>query len=339
MKTDNFDHKCSGRFHNVPKVELHLHLEGAIPPAALWRLIQKYGSADVKSLDEVQERFVFTNFEHFINTWIWKNTFIREYEDFELIAEAVAFQMAEQKIVYAEVFFSAPDFYRFGLRCPEIAMAIRAGLNKVPQIEIKLISDLVRDYGAESAMLTLHEVNEIKSEAGVIGIGIGGSEAAYPADLFWEVYARARTFGFRTTAHAGEAAGADSIWQALNVLEADRIGHGTRAFEDPALLEQIARLSIPVEMCPISNVCTRVVSQLSAHPIRDYFDRGLLISVNTDDPSMFGTSLCYEFESLSEDLNFTDEEIKQLMLNAVESSWASVERKNQLRECYSKSCY
>lgn len=327
---DGDEHKCTGKFHDLPKVELHVHLEGAIPAAALWQLIQKYGSTEITNLEMLREKFVFTDFEHFINTWVWKNTFIREYEDFELIAEAVARSMVEQNIIYAEAFFSPPDFYRFGLKCAEIARAIRAGLNKVPQIKVKLVADLVRDFGAAAAMETLHQVSEVKDEAGIVGIGIGGSEAAFPAELFSESFSKARDLGLRTSAHAGEAAGAESIWQAVRCLQADRIGHGTRAFEDPSLIACLKDKRVPIEMCPISNVCTRVVKNVSEHPIRGYFDQGLLVSVNTDDPSMFGTSMCYEFESLSDNLGFTEKEIRKLMLNAVDSAWVSAEEKHAL---------
>ena len=239
-------------FDRVPKVELHLHLEGAIPLDALWTLVQKYGGDPaVPDLAALQRRFVFRDFPHFIDTWVWKNAFLREYEDFTFIAEAVAHDLARQNIRYVEAFFSPPDFFRHGLKTQELAAAIRRGLQRAPEIEVALIPDLVRDFGPERAAITLAEVNEVRA-LGVIGIGIGGSEQAFPPEPFAGVYAQARRLGLHTTAHAGEAAGAQSVWGAIRDLHVERIGHGTRADEDERLLDYLAAERIPLEMCPLS---------------------------------------------------------------------------------------
>jgi adenosine deaminase len=213
-----------GWFDRAPKVELHLHLEGAIPLDALWALVQKYGGDPaVPDLPALQQRFVFRDFPHFIDTWVWKNAFLREYEDFTFIAEAVAHDLAQQNIRYVEAFFSPADFFRHGLRTQELAAAIRCGLARAPEIEVALVADMVRDFGPERAAQTLAEVNEVR-DLGVIGIGIGGSEQAFPPEPFAEVYEQARRLGLHTTAHAGEAAGADSIWGAIRDLHVERIG-------------------------------------------------------------------------------------------------------------------
>jgi len=238
----------------LPKLELHLHLEGAIPLDALWELVGKYGGrGEVAGRAALEERFRFRDFPHFIETWIWKNGFIREYEDFTFIAEAVARDLAAQNIRYVEAFFSPGDFARHGLDPREITRAVRTGLDRVAdRITVSLIADLIRDFGPEQGGFWLEQIAEVK-DLGVIGIGIGGSEQTFPPEPYKDVYERARQLGFRTTAHAGEAAGAASIWGAVNVLGVDRIGHGTRAFEDPALLDRLAERRLPIEMCPLSS--------------------------------------------------------------------------------------
>jgi adenosine deaminase len=308
-------------YQRLPKIELHLHLEGAIPHQALWQLCQKYGGdPSIPDLAALQRRFAYQDFPHFIETWVWKNQFLREYEDFTFFAEYVARDMAQQNIRYAEVFYSPPDFARHGLQTQQLTAAIRQGLERAPGIEIALIADLVRDFGPERAAVTLQEVNEVK-EFGVIGVGIGGSEQSFPPGLFTAVFEEARRLGFHTTAHAGEAAGAPSIWGALRSLQVERIGHGTRAYEDEALLDFLAERQIPIEMCPISNVCTGVTARLEEHPIRRYYERGLLVTVNTDDPKMFGNSLAQEFQALEDVFAFSQAEMRGLAANSVRASW------------------
>lgn len=317
-------------YQQLPKVELHLHLEGAIPHDAMFDLIQKYGGdSSVPDVPTLTERFRFKTFSQFIEAWSWKNQFLREYEDFSHIAELTARDMASQNIRYAEVFFSPSLFVRHGLEVQELSHAVRIGLSRVPEIEISLIADLVRDYGPESEMQTLNRLNEVKSD-GIIGIGVGGSEHEFPPGPFQSLYEQARQMGFRTTAHAGEAAGPENIWGAINDLQVDRIGHGTSARHDPRLVDYLAKHEIPVELCPMSNVRTGVVESISEHPIRVYFRRGLIISVNTDDPKMFGTALHEEYRLLEEECGFTKEEIRRLVLLGVQSSWLPDDKKESL---------
>lgn len=314
-------------YSQLLKVELHVHLEGAIPHEALFELIQKYGG-DPSIPDEtaLARRFAYKSFAQFIETWTWKDQFLREYDDFTHIAELAANEMAGQNIRYAEMFFSPSPFAKKGLEVQEITHAVRAGFSRVPEIEISLIADLVRDYGPESEMQVLKRLGEVKGE-GVIGIGIGGSEHEFPLEPFAPLFEEARRMGLHVTAHAGEAEGPESVWAAIRHLQAERIGHATTARQDPALLDYLYEHRIPLELCPGSNVRTGVVHSIKEHPVREYFERGLLISVNTDDPMMFGTSLDKECESVVEECGFTREEICRLILLGIESSWLPEHRK------------
>lgn len=319
-------------FDRIPKSEIHVHLEGAIPHATLWELVQKYGGdPSVRTLDALQAKFEYRDFPHFLETWTWKNGFLREYEDFELIAKGVARDLKVQNIRYVEAFYSPSDFTQHGLETQRITEALRTGLDKVDGIEVALIADLVRDYGPERAQKTLGEVNEVK-KLGVIGIGLGGGEHNHPPGPFVDVFETARELGFRTTAHAGEGAGADSVRSAVNDLKVDRIGHGVRAIEDEQLVEQLAASRIPLEVCPISNLRTGVVASLSEHPIRRFHERGLLVTVNTDDPKMFCNSLAHEYRLLEQQAGFSRSQIRQLILDGIEATWMPDHGKHNLRQ-------
>ncbi len=316
-------------FERVPKVELHLHLEGAIPNDVLWELVKKYGGDHgVKSLEALKEKFVFRDFPHFIQTWIWKNTFIREYDDLTLIAAAVARDLAAQNIRYAEVFYTPSDFFKKRLHTQKITEAVRAGLDKVTGAKVNLVADFCRDDGAANAFRVLAELNEIKG-LGVIGVTIGGSEQSFPPEPFADVYEKARQLGFHTSAHAGEAAGPVGVWGAIRSLKVERIGHGTRIIEDPALVEYIAENKIPLEVCPISNVKTHVVASVKEHPVKDYYQKGIPVTINTDDPKMFGNSLADEFRALHDDLGFSLKDIQRLILCGITASWLTHSEKKE----------
>jgi adenosine deaminase len=319
-------------YERVPKVELHVHLEGAIPLEVLWVLVQKYGGdPQVPDLAALQRKFVYSDFPHFIDTWRWMIQFLRDYEDFTFFSEAVARDLASQNIRYAEAFYSPPDFTRRGLDLVRLTEAIRLGLGRVPGIEIALVADVVRDYGPDVAAATLAQVNEVRS-LGVIGIGLGGSEQDHPPEAFRSVFAQARRLGLHTTAHAGEAAGPESVWGAIRALQVERIGHGARAGEDEALLDVLADTQLPLELCPSSNVCTGVVNSIDEHPVRGLFEHGLCLTINSDDPRMFGTSLAGEYRLLEERLGFSRQEVRTLILNGISASWLPVERKQAMAD-------
>ena len=318
----------------VPKVELHLHLEGAIPLPALWQLMQKYGGdPDVVVEADLRQRLTYKDFPDFIAAWIWKNGFIRSYDDFTFIAEAVARDLARQNIRYAEVFFSPTRFVGQGLQPQGLARAIRKGLDRVPETEVWLIADLVRDHGPEQAVLTLAKIQGVLDQ-GIVGIGIGGSEHLYPPEPFAPVYEEARGLGLWTSAHAGEAAGPASVRGAVVALEVDRIGHGIAARDDPGVMALLAEQRTPIELCPLSNVATGSLVQIEDHPVRQFWDAGLMLTVNTDDPGMFHNSMAEEFVVLHEVFGFSRDEIKTFILNGIEASWQSPDRKVVMMQAF-----
>jgi len=316
----------------MPKAELHFHLEGAIPVPALWELIQHHGGDPViTSQEQLVDWFTYSDFAHFMEIWTWMNGFLRTYEDFTFAAEAVARHLRAQNIVYVESFFSPSDFRNHGLDPQGIALAIRTGLDRVDGVRVPLIVDLVRDRGPEGTARTFAAIQEVADEADIIGVGIGGFELAHPPEQFADVYRSAREAGFHTTAHAGEEAGAESVWGAILALEAERIGHGIRSIEDPALVHYLVEHQIPLEVCPTSNLKTGVIAHWDQHPVARLVDAGVMVTINTDDPAMFGATMAGEFAILQNQFGMDDATIERLSLAVVDASWADTPTKEQLR--------
>jgi len=314
----------------IPKVELHLHLEGAIPHRSFWELVEKYGGdPSVPTLHDLKKKFSFRSFSHFIDTWIWKNQYLREYEDFEYISESVANDLEKQNIQYAEIFYSPPDFKHHGLEPQLLTESIRKGLDKNQNTQIKLIADLVRDFGPLNAEKTLEEINEVK-DLGILGIGLGGSENKFPPEPYARVFSLAKDMGFKSTVHAGEASDPVGVWETIQYLNPDRIGHGTKAVEDSKLVEYFVSNQVPIEICPISNLRTGIVSDIADHPVREFFEKGILVTINTDDPKMFDTSLAIEYRLLVEKLGFSKDSIRTVILNGIKASWLDETEKSNL---------
>jgi adenosine deaminase len=330
-------HELKAFAAQMPKIELHLHLEGAIPVDTLLGLIRANPvDTSIRHMVDLKEKLTYRDFAHFIETWIWKNQFIRDESDFEKIGYDVLKDLHEQNVQYVEAFYSPGDFSKQGLSIKGItANLIRAAQRALLDFGIRsrFIIDLVRDDGPDTGMQRLDEVTPFLGN-GVVGIGLGGSEPDYPAGPWAGVYREAGSRGFRLTAHAGEAAGPESVWAALNELKAERIGHGVRAGEDPRLISYLSKKQIPLEMCVTSNVKTGVVPNICAHPIREYLEQGLLITVNSDDPTLFNTSITQEYEALIDGLNFSLDDLKRLSLNAIQASFMKPSEKEQFRSSF-----
>ena len=323
----------------IPKTELHIHLEGAIPLETLFVLIQKRGGdPSITRLDDLQRKLIYTDFEHFIDTWTWKNNFIKEEPDFEEITYQALHTLSMQNVKYVEAFYSPGDFWRHGLSVAAITEYAIMGKERAHRdfgIRSGLILDLVRDHGPNVGMQRLEDV-EPYLDKGIIGVGLGGSEQAFPADHYETVYREAKRRGFRLTAHAGEAAGPESIWAAVRKLGCERIGHGVRAGEDPSLVAFLRKARIPLEVCLVSNVKTGVFKSVQTHPTRRYFEDGLMVTVNSDDPTMFNTSITQEYSLLVQKLGFTIEDVKRLTLNGVEASFLSEKDKESMKSQFER---
>jgi adenosine deaminase len=256
--------------------------------------------------------------------------FIREEEDFTRLSYGVAKSLAAQNVRYAELHFSPPDFLTHGLSISGIARAVRAGLAAAGEPEVALIIDLCRQYGPAKGRQWLAEVIEVAAETGIIGIGLGGPEHLAPAQPYVEVFRHAKRHGLHRVAHAGEAAGPESIWAALTALGAERIGHGIMAIMDHNLIHYLRDTAIPLEVCPTSNVCTGVVPTIEQHPVRQLFDAGVRLTLSSDDPTFFGTDIAAEYRLLREQFGFSDDELLRVARNGFEVAFVSEERRAAL---------
>jgi aminodeoxyfutalosine deaminase len=310
----------------LPKAELHLHLEGSIDPATLLELRTRHGRAS--TLSEIEPIYRYSDFTGFLMAFKTITEDLQAAADYELITYRLMEKLKAENVLHAEVYVSVG----VNLWRKQDFDAIFEGLERGRErgardfgISLLWIFDAVRQFGAEAAKPVADLAIRYR-DRNVVAFGIGGDERKAEPELFREVYAHAGDHGLRLTAHAGESAGPGSIWGALN-LRAERIGHGLTAIQDPELMEELAHRQIPIEICITSNLRTGVCRVIQDHPVRNYFDQGLMIMLNTDDPALFGTTLSNEFQIAQESFGFTDEHLRELARNSFEASFLPAEKK------------
>jgi len=320
------DRPPSSFIRQLPKAELHLHLEGAIEPTTLVELREQHGDrvtgAEVDSLYRCQ------NFSEFLLAFKNTTEHLRTTEDYELITYRLMQRLKEENVLHAEVYVSVGVCLWRKQDFAAIFEGLDRGRTRGARdfgISLLWIFDAVRQFGAEEAQ-KVFELAVRYQDRHVVGVGIGGDEQKAPPELFRSVYGYAEDNGLRLTAHAGETGPAESIWGALN-LRAERIGHGLSAAQDPDLIEELAYRQIPVEICLTSNIRTAVCKAIAEHPAKSYFDQGIMITLNTDDPAMFGTTLSREYQLAQETFSFTDEHLRELARNSFEASFLPAEKK------------
>lgn len=291
---------------SLAKAELHVHLEGSVGPDTLAELAPELTPAEIRSW------YAYADFPAFLESFARIVRRLRGPADYALVARKLAESLARQNVRYAEVILAAGVVIWKKQDFGAIYEAVRDAVKGSP-VEIHWILDSIRHFGPEHTM-QVAELAAARVEDGVVGFGIGGDEARGPAGWFAEAFEFARCQGLRLTAHAGEGAGPESVWAALEI-GAERIGHGIRAIEDPALVRHLADRGIPLEISISSNVMTGVVPDLAAHPVRRLFDAGVPVTLNTDDPAMFSTTLEREYEIARREFGFSEEELRQVAAN------------------------
>jgi len=327
------------QIRKLPKAEQHIHIVGSTRPQTLLWLAED-GDLDkpFKTSTDVQDFFQFTSFPQFIKVYSTVVDCITEENQFERITYEMLESEAQSNVRYVEASFSPLDHVVRGLDYGKMLDAANRGIGRARMdfaIECNLRIDLVRNYGPEKGMEVLDWV-ECKND-NIISVDLGGSEERFPAKPYKPVFQRARKMGLHLVAHAGEAAGTDSIWQALTELEVERIGHGVTAIHEPKLMEHLKKRNIAIETCPTSNVKTRIVDTIKNHPIRVFNEFGLAVTVNTDDPSIFATDMNNEYLQLHRQLGFSLEELFRLSLNGVNSSFLPKESKSKMLKSFTKT--
>ncbi|MBN2328856.1 MAG: adenosine deaminase [Candidatus Omnitrophica bacterium] len=313
---------CVRFLQAIPKAEIHLHFEGAVFGPTILALARKYKSPEIRTLSDAEWRLFFTDAQMFFENFLSLSSLFREPEDFYIAAFDLGRRLAQENIQYVEITIAPHKFMRAGVPYPDLMEAVNRGLRDAPgadRREHRFIIDIVRDLGPALGMDMMREV-ERHPIAEAAGVGLGGGEN-YPAEDSAEVFAFAESIGLRKTAHAGEGRGPQSIWSALQSLGVERIDHGVRAREDEKLLDYLAENQIPLNQCPTSNVMLGVAPGLKEHPFRFYWERGIPLTVGSDDPAFFKVSLTGELEKLIAFQHFTLDEIPALIENALRASF------------------
>jgi len=320
----------------IPKVELHVHLEGAMRAETLQKLSRKnHIDLPVHDLEEIRRWTVFSGFPDFNEKYILISRSIQSEEDIYLIAREFLENQAAQNIRYSEVTYTAYTHVK------------QAGIpisNQIDALEeasmwgrqnmgtyMRFIIDIAREISSEEGVLVA-EAAVRNMDKGVVALGLGGNEVGNPPSKFSKAFAVAHEAKLPCILHAGETAGPESIWDALETGNSLRIGHGIRCLEDPLLVKELRRRQIPLEVCPTSNVCLGIVSDLESHPLPVLMQQDLYVTINSDDPALFSTCLNEEYRKIMNCFGYSKKEIRQLVKNGIQASFLSVEEKKELMD-------
>lgn len=318
-------------FKKIPKAELHIHIEAVISKDSIKKLYRKNKEVEFSD-EEMKNLFSYSDLNGFISAFIQVQELFSEVSDFDLVFEDLKNYLLRNGITYCEAFFAPSAFIKKGFSYTDMTKNFEANIKKIKTetgITVRLLGDVSRTFGIENASKNLELFLENKFD-GFIGIGLGGAEAKGPSKDFGPVFEKALANNFHAVAHAGEDVDSYSIWDAINICHAERIGHGITTINDEKLMEFLSEKQIPLEIAPTSNVFTKkYVQELSKHPIRQFFDKGILVTLNTDDPLFFGVELLDEYYNLYKKLNFNTEELKQIIKNGFIASFLSDEEKEK----------
>jgi aminodeoxyfutalosine deaminase len=308
----------------VPKVELHVHLVGSAALPTVLTLAERAPHLGVPTeIEELQRFYEFRDFAHFLEVYMAVNALVRTGDDVLTLVNGLTDDLLAQSVRYAEVTVTPWSHVDAGVAYPEVVEGLDEGRRQAASRGLELAwcfdipAPLEPGNGAATARWAVEEPPE-----GLVSFGLGGAEAGVDRSDFADAFGRARAAGLRSVPHAGEGAGgAASVWAAIRSLGADRIGHGVRSVDDPALIAHLAEHRIPLEVCPISNVRTRVVPELAAHPLPELLRQGVVVCINTDDPPMFGTDLGHEYRSIAEAFDLGVDDLAELVANGVRASF------------------
>jgi aminodeoxyfutalosine deaminase len=315
----------------LPKAELHVHHVGSASPRIVSELAERHPGTVPSDPDELRAFYTFRDFAHFIEVYLAVVDLVREPEDVRLLTYEIARDMAAQNIRYAELTCTPYTNVRAGIPIEAFVEAVedaRQAAQRDHGVRLRWIWDVPGEFGVPAAEATLSYVDV--APPSLLGFGLGGPEIGVPRPQFAPHFARARALGLHAVPHAGETTGPETVWSALDDLGAERIGHGTSSVQDPTLLARLAETAVPLEVCPTSNIATRAVARLEDHPIKQMHEAGVLVTVNSDDPPMFGTTLNREYEIAAELLGLDKQGIAQLARNAVHASFMSDQEKAAL---------
>ncbi len=319
----------------IPKVELHVHLEGSVQPQTLLKLASRHFVAlPADNLESLHEWYTFRDFNHFLDIYMTISSCLRSTEDIELITREFLVGQAKQNIVYSEVTFTPYNQYLTnGLGFHEQMDAINCAREwgeRELGVRMGIIMDIPRQVtSVEGDMIANWAIKRYGD--GIVAFGLGGPEVGNPPQKFQSAFDKVRKAGIPCILHAGETDGATSIWNAIKVADSQRIGHGVRAIEDPKLMNYLRDKQIPLEICPSSNVCLSVFPSLAEHSLPQLLEQGLYVTINSDDPPMFNTTLTTEYIICQKAWNWDHATIEKLVLNAIDVTLLTEKEKQNMR--------
>jgi adenosine deaminase len=319
----------------IPKAEIHLHAEATIDRTTVQALLDRRPNA-VSDPIEVDKLFSYNNLKDFLTSFLFVQGLITKNSDIADLFSDTAKYLKTNNIVYAEVFFSPSMFLKRGLVFEEMIDEIQKAVDAIrtrDHVVIRVIVDLSRSFGVDNAAANLKATLAHRTPM-IVGVGLGGDEEGGPAKVYAPVFLEASRNNLHVVSHAGEVVGPPSIWDSLKLLGSERIGHGLSAIQDPTLVDYLVQRQIPIEICITSNVITqKYITKAEDHPVRQYFDKGVLVTINTDDPTFFNCSIIDEFWTLHSKLRFTMDEIKTLVINGFKASFLTeAEKKSYISQ-------
>lgn len=309
----------------LPKAELHIHIEGTLEPEMVFDLAARNNVAlPYASVDQLRAAHAFADLPHFLDLYYACMTVLRTEDDFADLAAAYLRKAASQGVTHAEIFFDPQAHTSRGVNLGVVVRGLRRGLDTASaetRVHADLIACFLRDRPVSEALDTLDALEPFFDT--LIGVGLDSAEVGFPPGQFAPVFDRARDAGLHVVAHAGEEGPAQYIWEALDVLGIERVDHGVRALEDPALLRRLATDRIPLTTCPLSNVRLRGVEKLSDHPLLDLLDAGLVVTINSDDPAYFGGYVGDAFVDARRELDLSEEQLRAIAQFSYDASFTS----------------
>jgi len=324
---------------SLPKAELHLHIEGTFEPELIFKMAERNKiTLPYDSVETLKKAYQFTDLQSFLDLYYACMNVLQTEEDFAELANAYFARASKQNVVHAEIFFDPQAHTGRGVPFRTVIDGLWSAVKDSKKnfgITTKMIMCFLRDLSAESAMETLDQA--IPYGERIVAVGLDSAEVGNPPSKFTDVFARARAAGFEATAHAGEEGPAEYVWEALNILKVKRIDHGVRSMEDPKLVQHLVETATPLTVCPLSNIKLRVFDKMKDHNIKKMLGAGLKATINSDDPAYFGGYIGENFQSITDALDLSHDQLKTLAVNSINASFLSAAERQEYLNLFSRN--
>jgi adenosine deaminase len=317
---------------SIPKAELHLHIEGTLEPEMMFEFARRnHVKLKYRTVEELRSTYFFKNLEDFLSIYYEGARVLMQEQDFYDLTWAYLEKACSQKVLHAEIFFDPQTHTKRGIDFETVINGIHTAIKDAEQklgVSTKLIMCFLRDLSSKSALKTLEEALPYKDW--IVAVGLDSAEVGNPPSKFQKVFERALKEGFLTVAHAGEEGPAEYVWEAINLLKVSRIDHGNHSLDDENLIKELAQRKIPLTLCPLSNLKLGVINKMEEHPLKQMMEKGLLVTINSDDPAYFGGYINENYLAVQRALNLNEEHIYELAKNSFNASFLDEDEKKRM---------